>query len=543
MKQVKRIFALVLASLLAMATALPALAATTGSITLSGAKVGETYNIYKVFDLTYGGSATSYTYTSSGEGDTFLAKLQEDTSPFSVSATTTANKYTVTKKSTALDSDISTFLNTNFSSLSAYTGATKEGFYTGDNLETTEVVETEDMASATTVKWSGLDLGYYYVTSSLGSAVVLTNTKPNATISEKNTVPSQTKTQVVHNGTGEPAADSYKTDQLHVQIGDIIYYQIEIADGKTTDKVLTIDDVMTSGLTFNDNVTVTYQKSGASELPVDAASYTLTKDTATNSFKIVFDANFIKTIDEGDKIYIRYTATVNQNATSISSTTETNTSTLTYSAQKIPKSVSAVTYKFQLNKFTLDSSNVYQDLYGAVFEIYRGSRAADNKVWFVKGADDNGVPTLIVAGMGANAPSGVSGALSEIRLTEKSTAEGDGKDIDTNSLNSTKVIIKGLGYETYVIHETDSPDGYNLADDITISNEGAILKAITVKIEDNDGANNDTGVLNIENNSGTEIPVPATGGIGTTIFYVLGGILLVGAGILLVTKRRMNSAK
>ena len=131
----------------------------------------------------------------------------------------------------------------------------------------------------------------------------------------------------------------------------------------------------------------------------------------------------------------------------------------------------------------------------------------------------------------------MSGAFCDIRLTESS------KDTDANSLNSTKVIFKGLDYTAYVLHETEAPQGYNIVADTTIP--ATALVTLKGTITDNVGkiatseSDPDVGVVSVINETGTELP--STGGMGTTILYVGGSILVILAAVLLITKRRMNA--
>ena len=96
-----------------------------------------------------------------------------------------------------------------------------------------------------------------------------------------------------------------------------------------------------------------------------------------------------------------------------------------------------------------------------------------------------------------------------------------------------KIKISGLDSDTYYLREIKAPAGYNtLKQDVEVVITGA------TKGEGSD-LTYKTVLAEIQNLSGTELP--STGGIGTTIFYVLGSILVVAAGVLLVTKKRMSS--
>ena len=96
--------------------------------------------------------------------------------------------------------------------------------------------------------------------------------------------------------------------------------------------------------------------------------------------------------------------------------------------------------------------------------------------------------------------------------------------------------IQGLDSDTYYLTETSAPAGYNV-----------LKSAIEVKVSDKgevtyiyDGVTA-TGTVKVENKTGAELP--STGGIGTTIFYVVGGLLVVAAGVLLVTRKRMSKSE
>lgn len=100
---------------------------------------------------------------------------------------------------------------------------------------------------------------------------------------------------------------------------------------------------------------------------------------------------------------------------------------------------------------------------------------------------------------------------------------------------SGKLDIDGLDLGTYYLLETKAPDGYNL-----------LAEPIEITIEDTAGDDATTPTVKIpvehvENSSGVELP--STGGIGTTIFYTLGGLLAVGAAVFLVTKKRMSGVE
>ena len=142
----------------------------------------------------------------------------------------------------------------------------------------------------------------------------------------------------------------------------------------------------------------------------------------------------------------------------------------------------------------------------------------------------------------------------EGRITGWVDSETDGAILKSNAQGHFEVI--GLDHGTYYLKETKAPAQYNiLANEVefvinaTTSNvqdwAGEADKALTA-IEIKVGENTTTGNkeqgsvgITVENKKGSQLP--STGGIGTTIFYVVGGILMVGAAVLLITKRRAEN--
>ena len=111
--------------------------------------------------------------------------------------------------------------------------------------------------------------------------------------------------------------------------------------------------------------------------------------------------------------------------------------------------------------------------------------------------------------------------------------------VDTITTDETgKFTICGLDSSSYWMEEVEAPEGYNkLKDPVLVKIEyNSQTGVVTIKKQ-----NTPTSEIEIKNNYGTELP--ATGGIGTTIFYVAGSILLIGAAVLLIVKKRMSDEK
>ena len=109
--------------------------------------------------------------------------------------------------------------------------------------------------------------------------------------------------------------------------------------------------------------------------------------------------------------------------------------------------------------------------------------------------------------------------------------------VDTITTDANgKFELEGLDEGSYKLHETEAPKGYNkLAADIDVTITSSYDEtALTATYKIN---NNDPATIEVENKTGGLLP--ETGGIGTTIFYVVGGLLMAAAFILLVSKKRM----
>ena len=543
MKKAKKLLALILTLTVALTmgasvTGVAFGANNTYSITIDNAVNGETYTAYKIFDVTYSGENsnpgqldTAPDPDSRSQHTAYAYEINSSSEWWSVvtngkaagSDTFTANGLTFTKTSKAGVYNVS--------ATTSFDAAAFAVLLDGAKAEKTSSGSATAENGTATIDVNPDVPGYYFVDTSTGSLCSLDTTEPSATIREKNVIPSQDKKQAV--GSSAPTtAGGYVDAEQQVQVGDTVWYQIEVKDGKGTDAAIAITDVMSDGLTFDtsSNPTVVASINGGTETAVATDNYTVSDKTA-QGFKVTLKADYVKTLTEKDIVYIRFSAVVNSKAASdTDAEKETNTSTLTYSHQSSKDSVDVVTYKFQLDKVKNATHN-YEDLLGAQFELYRGSKADGNKIWFIKGTATGDIPVLIVAGEGAKAPA--TGAFSNIALTNDTTVE--------NYLGKSKVIIKGLDQDTYVLHEIQAPAGYNIADDTEVPSSDVldVLVKINGTITDTVAAigDDDTGVVSVVNNEGTELP--ATGGIGTTIFYILGALLVIVCGVVLVARRRM----
>ena len=294
-----------------------------------------------------------------------------------------------------------------------------------------------------------------------------------------------------------------EVDTNEASIGDDVNYKITTKVPDTTGYkkyVFNVHDRLSKGLTFNNDVEIMI---GEEVLNKDS-DYNLTLGTGANgetTFKIEF-LNVIDWIyDVGEEIVITYTAELNENA-EIGMEPNTNNVKLEYSTD--PKQDEGGTPE--------ETPEEETKTYTTGLEIYK------------KDSDGN-----VLTGAGF----GIKRAGEDDYLYNATVDENGHWKYD------------GLGAGDYVLVETTVPDGYNKMDDveftITFDKNAAEGEKFSIDPEDFATKLNDYFTATIVNESGATLP--GTGGIGTTIFYTLGTILVLGAGILLIAKRRMASQK
>lgn len=342
---------------------------------------------------------------------------------------------------------------------------------------------TKETATGDTVTFSNLDLGYYLVDSSLGALCGLNTTNPDATIKEKNEKP-EIKKEV------QTSAGDWSSEN-NAKIGDTVEYKVEIkvADGA---QKYTVTDTMSKGLTFNN--------SSLKVTANDAVTTDYTLTPTTNGFTLVLPETYVSTLTKGTTIIVTYNATLNKDAV-IDGDGNANEVKLSYGNHQntVPSKVTTKSYQFDLVKVDGTTNKL---LDGAEFELADG----ETKLSFVKDTAGN----------------------------YRVAAAGEDGATTTITVKNGKVNIYGLAGKTYTLTETKAPDGYNkLVTSETVNlADGSKTHATIVGSVYKDG-----GVV-VENHAGTVLP--STGGMGTTLFYVIGGGLMVAAVVLLVTKKRME---
>lgn len=494
----KRVISLILSLAMVFSFATTAFAAmegelTGGEITITNAVVGEEYKAYQILYIeSYNADADAYTYKATTDWNAFITSADIK----DVYVNVDDQGYVTWVK----DADPVTF-------------AKLAQKYAEDNSIDPAVDAVT--ATTTTVAFTGLKLGYYLVDTTMGTLCSLDTTNPTVEMDEKNTPPTIFK-DVEEDSTGVYG------DNDDAEIGQVVNF-------KTTVNVTTgafnyvVHDRMTEGLSFNKVDVVTLNGT-----PVDAADYevsttptctcdwdTETEGTQGCTFTVTFAQDLLDTLETGDTLVIYYSATVNDKAV-IYPNPNVNETDLTYGNKGRTEKDFTETFVYKFDLIKVDGETM-EKLTGAEFELhYAGENDTANepvvgdKIDVVK---DGNVYRFAVEG-----ETGVK-------------------------IEAGETVITGLDDDgtVYYLVETQQPLGYNKLKD-----------PIRIVMDDNNKSNPATykytpetadeyaGIL-VMNQRGAELP--STGGMGTTLFYIVGAVMVLGSAVVFVTKKRMGETE
>lgn len=465
--------------------AITAYADTTYSITVNvpeGSDAGETYNAWQIlsietFTTTTGSEPTLATATykvATGWADFFSTGAGKDY------FTVDGSNYVTVKEGVTLadDSDAMKAL------------AKAAVAYAKTNSATISAVDTKTLATdATTVVLSVPGAGWYAVDSTVGSICMIDNAYPNATIDDKNNVPTVVKTVE-----GD--------DTTTASVGDTVDYSVTVTLVPGQTKAI-FHDVMETGLAY-DSTTLAVKVGGSA---LDAANYDTTK-AGGDTLTVTFDTDYLAALTAATDVVITYSADITADAIADENGL-TNSAKLDYgNSSSTETDVATVyTYGFDLAKYDGNTKKVID---GATFSLWT---AATEGTEIPLTLDTNGyyrpaVDTETVSDI----PAGVAK-------------------------------VEGLANGEYYLQEENFPAGYTkLASrvKVTIADGDVFFTANAPTAVGSDISSTAGGVL-IENKQGSVLPT--TGGMGTTLIYIAGAILVIGAGVLLVAKKRMGTAK
>lgn len=459
---------------------------TTGTLTITKAKPNQTYKLYKMLNLeSFSGNNYSYKIAS-GWKEFFKNSKYEGSKYF----TENSDGY-ITLNNGVNDENLSELA--------------KKALEFAKGQITPKTFTTDDQGNFTA---QNLDLGYYLLDSSVGTICSLTSSNPDVKIEEKNDVPTVDKKIQI---------DTKEAKENSVSIGDNIDFSTTIYVKKGAQSYVLYDN-MSEGLTLNDKVNQNYNAPvyvytslGNHTFLTDGNEFKFVQ--IPNGFKITFDETFLQSHQtEEYEIHVCYSATLNSKAlisTKDKLQANTNETYLTYGDSKTSTTskTNTYTFAFPVLKYTGSINNPTR-LSGAKFKLYSDS---DCKTEIKLTKDGNNYRKL-------------TGVETEAEIVTDATGE---------------FTIQGLAEGTYYLKETKAPNGYNILKD-----------PITVKLErvaDGDGASslsikqNDkpTNRINVLNNSGSILP--STGGMGTTLIYLIGGALVLGSGFVLANKKRAKA--
>lgn len=361
------------------------------------------------------------------------------------------------------------------------------------------------------------------------AAVALTSTYPTAEVNPKFDAPSLEK-QIKHNehNTWGVVGDN--------QIGDTVEFRtittVPNPYGYDTYEYI-IHDTMSEGLTLQEGFTVKVND----QVVLDDSYLSLVNtDGHSCTFELKIDIlNAIEdgVLEVGDQLYTYYNATLNDEALIYDEGKQDNKAYLEYSNNPYDDDTTITeedivydwTFKMAVNKIDADNNA----LTGAIFVLSENGNIDVKDL----NVNENGVPSVTA---------GLIGLVKDGDVYRVATAE------DTNVvyvIEAGNPKIKGLDDATnYYLYETKAPAGYNLLKDpikfvisASYSLDGSTLETGNPVLSvEGEQVNNMTA--NVVNNSGFELPT--TGGMGTTLFYIVGGLLVAVAVVMLVTKKRMN---
>lgn len=546
MKYATKFASLLLALVMILALTVPAFGAENYSITVTNTNTavsisGSTYSAYKIFDVTYSG--TNFAYTIDKDFEEFT---------YNVDGRTYSSETLITYINDLHD---------NIDALNKFAKAAL-AYATENKIVVDGTVKIAEKEETGTISLTAP--GYYLVAGggtanndqTITAACSLTTTTPTATINPKLDAPSVDKKIV--------EADK-RVDANTAAIGDQISYEVTSKVPNMTGYnkyYFILNDTMSKGLTFNNDVTI---KIGDKTLTNDTDYTVITSGTDETTIEIVFK-DFIK-YTAGSNIVVTYSATLNEKA-DLTSTGNINNVNLTYSNNPnfnyagengVPETneptgttpnITTKTYSTGLKLTKTDNSG--NKLTGAKFQIAGNSLKVVliNKEAFVLSED--GTYYMLKDGTFTKTVPNDNNKESYDSTTNKyQKIENLTKDTVTTTINTSAYVDKdgvltfeGLGDGTYTITELIAPNGYNMLKTpitITISSNPTLNGCTwTVKNGDKDlTSENNLYTFSVVNTSGTELPT--TGGIGTTIFYVAGSLLVLVAVVLLVTKKRMSA--
>lgn len=508
----KKVISLILSMAMVLSlTVLSFAEPTSCSITIENSTEGHTYEAYQIFTGDVSGKTLSNIKWGSGVTKT--------------DGTVTISGDAATKAESIVNSEAGAkefakyLINGNYLTTAAGTASEPiEGKYVIDGLQPGYYLVKEIVKNGDSEEY---DAYTDYIVQVLG----------DVTVQPKTGVPQvEKKVKDINDSTDTTTTDWQ--DSADYDIGDTVPFQLTGTIGDNYDKFSTykfvFHDTLSSGLDFNSDSVEVYLVNGGQKTPIVNTDSNKYYEVVTPGVEngCTFEVKFnnlkdVEGVKSGSKIVVEYDATLNTNAV-IGSDGNPNKVYLQYSNNpngegtgKTPEdTVIVFTYQTVINK--KDGANNNQPLAGAAFELQKYN--AKTKEWeTVKDYK-------------------VDNDLTLTQFTFTGLDDGKYKLVETVTPAGYNTIAD-IEFEITAEHDTNSPDpqlinlnGVETTGQVTLGDG-----AITFDVVKADGSL----TADVINNTGTTLP--ETGGIGTTIFYIVGAVLVIGAGVLFVTKRRMSA--
>jgi LPXTG-motif cell wall-anchored protein len=512
MKKMKKLFAMLIAMVMVLGMSMNAFADSEYTITVNGAIKEAKYEAYKVFDVTYDATdnnKVNYTIISGHD----VSEIEGFSTVFKTVGDGT--KYVERASAGITDTQIIDWL---------------KDHETQIKTKCEKAAEVTNTTGSDSVTLDVGSAGYYFIASTLGdkSAVTIDTAHPTATVNSKITdgpsVDENAKKIVINN---------QEVDVADLEPGTVVDFKVEfnatnyaVKDEKQTVILNYVVEDAPNGFAIQEN-TVAVALDGNQTAPSitkkvgDDGKLTVTIPWGTKTGEGEAAVITPATYNNPTKVTITYRATL----TAV--TKATNKATIKYNDDQNVGDDETEIYNHivNVNKYDADDKKITDGEDGK--KDYSQAAGLPGAQFAVKNNDGKYYKlTETTTGEGDTAKT--TYVVTWVNNLEDATTYWTSEEGTADGTTYQAVAFKGLEAGNYTLVEVTAPKGYSLAADTNFT-----LTAPTEKVDDETIL---SLAMNVEDKAGTTLP--STGGMGTTIFYALGAVLVIGAGVVLATRRR-----